>query len=140
MPMILGKLWRSIKAQINKGVNVIWSADPIAQMQYEYDLAVTELKNGREGLEQHRALVERVSRCQGQSLPGCQRSPNGCPLRPGTAARRTRARRKRGAARNARRSLSQQRRQDQICREETERSSHAHCPLRRRIENEQRRS
>jgi phage shock protein A len=62
MPMILGKLWRSIKAQINKGVNVIWSADPVAQMQYEYDLAVTELKNGREGLEQHRALVERVSR------------------------------------------------------------------------------
>ena len=26
--MILGKLWRSIKAQINKGVNVVWSADP----------------------------------------------------------------------------------------------------------------
>jgi phage shock protein A len=60
--MILGKLWRSIKAYINKAVNVIWSADPIAQMQYEHDLAVTELKDGREGLEQHRALVERVSR------------------------------------------------------------------------------
>lgn len=60
--MILGKLWRSIKAQINKGVNFIWSADPVAQMQYEYDLAVAELKDGREGLEQHRALVERVNR------------------------------------------------------------------------------
>lgn len=60
--MILGKLWHSIKAQINKWVNVLWSADPVAQMQYEYDLAVSELKDGREGLEQHRALVERVSR------------------------------------------------------------------------------
>jgi phage shock protein A len=31
-------------------------------MQYEYDLAVAQLKEGREGLEQYRALVERVSR------------------------------------------------------------------------------
>jgi phage shock protein A len=60
--MILGKLWRSIRAQINKGVNVVWAADPIAQMQYEYDSAVAQLKDGREGLEQHRALVERVGR------------------------------------------------------------------------------
>ena len=30
-------------------------------MQYEYDLAVDQLKEGREGLEQYRALVERVS-------------------------------------------------------------------------------
>ena len=60
--MILGKLWRSIRAQINKGVNVLWAADPIAQMQYEYDAAVAQLRDGREGLEQHRALVERVDR------------------------------------------------------------------------------
>jgi len=60
--MILGKLWRSIKGFANKGVNALWSADPVAQMQYEYDLAVAELKGGREGLEQHRALIERVSR------------------------------------------------------------------------------
>jgi phage shock protein A len=60
--MILGKLWRTLKAQINKIANVFWTADPIAQMQYEYDLAVAQLKEGREGLEQYRALVERVSR------------------------------------------------------------------------------
>jgi phage shock protein A len=60
--MIVGKLWRSLKAQINKVANFFWTADPIAQMQYEYDLAVNQLKEGREGLEQYRALVERVTR------------------------------------------------------------------------------
>ena len=60
--MILGKLWRTLKAQINKLANYFWTADPIAQMQYEYDQAVNQLKEGREGLEQYRALVERVSR------------------------------------------------------------------------------
>jgi phage shock protein A len=59
--MIIGKLWHAIKAQINKIANVFWTADPIAQMQYEYDLAVNQLKEGREGLEQYRALVERVT-------------------------------------------------------------------------------
>jgi len=47
---------------MNKVANFFWTADPIAQMQYEYDLAVSQLKEGREGLEQYRALVERVSR------------------------------------------------------------------------------
>jgi phage shock protein A len=60
--MIVGKLWRSLKAQINKVANFFWTADPIAQMQYEYDVAVNQLKEGREGLEQYRALVERVGR------------------------------------------------------------------------------
>ncbi len=60
--MIFGKLWRALQAQINKIANFFWTADPIAQMQYEYDLAVAQLKEGREGLEQYRALVERVSR------------------------------------------------------------------------------
>ncbi|MFV1959004.1 MAG: PspA/IM30 family protein [Planctomycetota bacterium] len=60
--MILGKLWHAFKAQVNKLANFFWTADPIAQMQYEYDLAVDQLKEGREGLEQYRALVERVSR------------------------------------------------------------------------------
>ena len=60
--MIFGKIWRSIKAQFNKLANFFWTADPIAQMQYEYDLAVDQLKEGREGLEQYRALVERVTR------------------------------------------------------------------------------
>jgi phage shock protein A len=60
--MILGKLWSAFRAQINKLANFFWTQDPIAQMQYEYDKAVEELKGGREGLEQYRALVERVSR------------------------------------------------------------------------------
>lgn len=60
--MIFGKLWRAFAAQLNKIANVFWQADPIAQMQYEYDQAVEQLKGGREGLEQYRALVERVGR------------------------------------------------------------------------------
>lgn len=60
--MILGKLWRSVKAQLNKVGNIFWQADPIAQMQLEYDSAVEQLKEGRVGLEQQRSLVERVSR------------------------------------------------------------------------------
>lgn len=60
--MIFGKIWHSIKAQLNKVANFFWTADPIAQLQYEYDLAVNQLKDGRTGLEQYRALVERVSR------------------------------------------------------------------------------
>jgi phage shock protein A len=60
--MIFGKLWRALKAQVNKLANFFWTADPIAQMQYEYDTAVEQLKEGRQGLEQYRALVERVSR------------------------------------------------------------------------------
>src|SRR5678809_701469 len=49
-------------AQINKIANIFWEADPIAQMQYEYDRAVEQLKEGRLGLEQYRGLVERVTR------------------------------------------------------------------------------
>ncbi|MGE0821347.1 MAG: PspA/IM30 family protein [Candidatus Binatia bacterium] len=60
--MIFGKLWYVLQAQLNKLANFFWTADPIAQMQYEYDLAVEELKGGREGLAQYRALVEQVSR------------------------------------------------------------------------------
>ncbi len=60
--MIFGKIWRAIKAQFNKLANFLWKADPVAQMQYEYDRAVEELRGGRLGLEQYRALVERVSR------------------------------------------------------------------------------
>jgi phage shock protein A len=60
--MIFGKLWRALKAQMNKVANFFWKADPIAQMQYEYDQAVEDLKTGKEGLAQYRALVERVSR------------------------------------------------------------------------------
>lgn len=44
--MIVGKLWRAFRAQINKIANFFWTADPIAQMQYEYDSAVEQLKSG----------------------------------------------------------------------------------------------
>src|SRR5271166_1681767 len=60
--MILGKFWNALRAQLNKLANVFWTADPIAQMQYEYDNAVEQLKEGRQGLEQYRALVDRVGR------------------------------------------------------------------------------
>jgi phage shock protein A len=60
--MIFKKFWGAFRAQINKLANFFWEADPIAQMQYEYDKSVEELKNGRVGLEQYRGLVERVSR------------------------------------------------------------------------------
>jgi len=60
--MILGKFWAAFRAQVNKLANIFWTADPIAQMQYEYDQAVAQLTDGRKGLEQYRALVERVSR------------------------------------------------------------------------------
>ena len=60
--MILGKFFGAIRAQLNKLANFFWEADPIAQMQYEYDQAVEQLKEGRIGLEQYRGLVERVSR------------------------------------------------------------------------------
>src|SRR5436853_4132417 len=60
--MILGKLWGAFRAQLNKLANFFWTADPIAQMQYEYDSAVDQLKEGRQGLEQYRALVDRVGR------------------------------------------------------------------------------
>ncbi len=60
--MILHKFWSAFVAQINKVANLFWEADPIAQMRYEYDQAVAQLKEGRVGLEQYRGLVERVTR------------------------------------------------------------------------------
>ena len=33
--MILGKLWRTIQAQLNKLVDFFWAADPIASLQQE---------------------------------------------------------------------------------------------------------
>jgi phage shock protein A len=60
--MIVGKMWRAFKAQMNKLANFAWGADPVAQMQYEYDRMVDQLKEGRQGLEQFQALVARVTR------------------------------------------------------------------------------
>jgi phage shock protein A len=60
--VIVEKFWSAFVAQLNKIANIFWEADPIAQMQYEYDRAVEQLKEGRTGLEQYRGLVERVTR------------------------------------------------------------------------------
>ena len=60
--MILGKFWGAFRAQLNKLANLFWTADPIAQMQYEYDLAVEQLKEGRKGLELYASFVEKVTR------------------------------------------------------------------------------
>src|SRR5262245_52371674 len=60
--MIFKKFFGAVRAQLNKLANFFWEADPIAQMQYEYDSAVEQLKEGRKGLEQYRGLVERVNR------------------------------------------------------------------------------
>jgi len=60
--VILHKFWSAFMAQINKVANLFWESDPIAQLQYEYDRAVEQLKEGRTGLEQYRGLVERVTR------------------------------------------------------------------------------
>jgi hypothetical protein len=47
--MIFGKLWRTLKAQINKIANLFWTADPIAQMQYEYDVSVEQTQGRARG-------------------------------------------------------------------------------------------
>jgi phage shock protein A len=60
--MILGKLWRSIRAQLQKLADFFWAPDPLAAMQYEYDRAVAQLREGRVGLAEYRAFVERVGR------------------------------------------------------------------------------
>jgi phage shock protein A len=60
--VIFHKFWSAFVAQINKVANLFWEADPVAQMRYEYDKAVEQLKEGRSGLEQYRGLVERVTR------------------------------------------------------------------------------
>ena len=71
--MIVQKFWAAFVAQLNKIANVFWEADPIAQMRYEYDQAVAQLKDGRVGLEQYRGLVERVTRQVGANRSHVQK-------------------------------------------------------------------
>jgi len=59
--MIVSRLWNALAAQFNKLANFVWRGDPIAQLQYEYDNLVDQLKDGRIGLEQYQALVGRVT-------------------------------------------------------------------------------
>jgi phage shock protein A len=58
----MGKLFRAIRAQLNKIANMFFEADPIAVMQLEVDQATERLKEGRKGLEMYRGLVETVAR------------------------------------------------------------------------------
>ena len=58
----MGKLFRAIRAQLNKIANFFFEADPIAVMQLEVDQATEKLKEGRRGLEMYRGLVETVAR------------------------------------------------------------------------------
>lgn len=60
--MIFRKLWRWLMATLNKYTNRLRGRDPIAEMQYEVDLATEQAKQGRCGLELYRGLVERVAR------------------------------------------------------------------------------
>ena len=60
--VIVQKFWSAFVAQLNKIANISGKPIPIAQMQYEHDRAVEQLKEGRNGLEQYRGLVERVTR------------------------------------------------------------------------------
>jgi phage shock protein A len=60
--MIFDKIWRAVHAQLNKLANLFSSYDPVAEMQLEYDKSVAQIREGREGLAQYRALVERVLR------------------------------------------------------------------------------
>lgn len=60
--MILKKLWRWAAALVNKWTNRLRGLDPIAEMQYECDRAVEQVKEGRRGLEMYRGLIERVKR------------------------------------------------------------------------------
>jgi phage shock protein A len=71
--VILHKFWSAFRAQLNKVANLFWEADPVAQMRYEYDRAVEQLKEGRVGLEQYRGLVERVNRQVAASQSQVQR-------------------------------------------------------------------
>jgi phage shock protein A len=71
--VILSKFWGAFMAQLNKVANIFWEADPIAQMRYEYDQAVGQLKEGRVGLEQYRGLVERVTRQVGANRSHVQK-------------------------------------------------------------------
>src|ERR1700720_3272481 len=80
--MILHKVWSAFVAQINKVANLFWEADPVAQMRYEYDRSVEQLKEGRGGLEQYRGLVERVTRQASANRSHVQK------LEPGTKAYR----------------------------------------------------
>lgn len=60
--MIIDRIWRALRAQLNKLGNMFSGYDPVAEMQMEYDRSVDQIREGREGLALYRAMVERVVR------------------------------------------------------------------------------
>src|SRR3954469_12168257 len=60
--MIFDRIWNAFRAQLNKLGHLFSGYDPVAEMQYEYDRSVDQIREGREGLAQYRGLVERVLR------------------------------------------------------------------------------
>jgi phage shock protein A len=71
--MILGSFWRVLKSQLAKLADFFWASDPIAVMQLEYDRAVAQLREGRVGLDEYRAFVERVGRQVGRNQANVNR-------------------------------------------------------------------
>src|SRR2546430_8642265 len=71
---IMGKIFRALRAQLNKIANLFFEADPIAVMQLEVDQATERLKEGRKGLEMYRGLrsEEHTSELQSQSNLVCR--------------------------------------------------------------------
>lgn len=60
--MFFSKLWQTLWDQLAGIAYWGWGSDPLDRMQLEYDRAVEELKEGRQGLEQQRNLVEQIAR------------------------------------------------------------------------------
>ena len=147
--MILQKFWSAFVAQINKVANLFWEADPVAQMRYEYDRAVDQLKEGRGGLEQYRGLVERVTR-QAQAnrshvqkleaetkayLKAGDRDDRG-QVRARAAEGQGAAGSERAAAANARNGVRQQPEEDSARERKADRAAREDPEVRRRAEDE----
>ena len=139
--MILGRIWNSIAAQFNKLANAIRGYDPIAEMQYEYDRSVEQIKEGREGLAQYRALVERVTRQvddepqarlaargEGQGLPERGRPRHRVEVCPRAQTGQGRLGRERKATGPPRAGLSKQPAQDSERRQEARQRQAARSP------------
>jgi hypothetical protein len=112
--MILQKFWSAFVAQINKVANLFWEADPVAQMRYEYDRAVDQLKEGAAAWSStagwssasrgrsRPTLPRPEARSRDQGLPQGRRPRNGGQVRARAAEGQRAAGGERAAAANAR--------------------------------------
>src|SRR5262249_30460537 len=144
-------MWSAFAAQINKIANLFWEADPIAQMRYEYDRSVEQLKEGRTGLEQYRGLVERVTRqvtanrshvaqleARGadEAVPKGRRPHDRREVRPRAPEGQGGARHQRRPAPDARDGLRQQPEEDPAREREADRAAREDHEVRRRAEDD----